>query len=138
MCNCSGRTNQYDKSTYNGDKKLYSLNSSEFIQTHTLRRNDSSFIGDVYVKLANDSVFSELYVINYSDTLYSIKRHILTSKLGRDIQVYEKDFYGYMFIVKKNDYFILTYYRKNGTIPSDNITIEWNYDKNILEFQKVP
>ena len=47
-------------------------------------------------------------------------------------------FYGYIFVLKRNDYFILTYLRNKGTNVSDDVTIEWNYESNILEKQKSP
>jgi len=41
-------------------------------------------------------------------------------------------------VLKKNDYYVLSYLRNNGANVSDDINIEWIYDKNILETQKLP
>jgi hypothetical protein len=79
-----------------------------------------------------------LYVVNERDTLYKINRNILTNTKGKDIEVFNEGFYGYLFVLKKNDYFVLSYLRNKGSNISDDITIEWNYENNVLEVQKVP
>jgi hypothetical protein len=138
MMNCSGKTNQSGNTSPVGTEKLLKENKTEFIKVHSLKKNDNTLIGDIYVKFINDSVFTDLYVINESDTLYSIKRHILISNFGKDTEVLEDGFYGYLFVLKKNDYFVLSNLGNKGANVSDDITIEWNYDKNILETQKLP
>lgn len=138
MMNCSGKTNQSGNTTPVGTVELLKENKTEFIKVHSLKKNDNTLIGDIYVKFINDSVFTDLYVINESDTLYSIKRNTFLNKVGKDIDVFSDGFYGYLFVLKKDDYFVLSYLRNNGANVSDDITIEWNYDKNILESQKHP
>lgn len=138
MLNCSGKTNQQGNSSLIETGKLLKENKTKFIKVHSLKRNDNTLIGDIYVKFINDSVFTDLYVINESDTLYSIKRNTFLNKEGKDIDVFRDGFYGYLFVLKKNDYFVLSYLRNNGKNVSDDITIEWSYDKNILESQKLP
>lgn len=138
MMNCSGKTNQSGNTSPIGTEKLLKENKTEFIKVHSLKKNDNTLIGDIYVKFINDSVFTDLYVINEFDTLYSIKRSTFLNKEGKDIDVFSDGFYGYLFVHKKNDYFVLSYLRNNGANVSDDITIEWIYDKNILETQKLP
>jgi hypothetical protein len=138
MMNCSGKTNQAGHTSPVGNEKLLKENKTEFIKVHSLKKNDNTLIGDIYVKFINDSIFTDLYVVNESDTIYSIKRSNFLNKEGKDIDVFSDGFYGYLFVLKKNDYFVLSYLRNNGANVSDDITIEWSYDKNILESQKLP
>ena len=138
MMNCSGKTNQSVNITPDGTEKLLKKNKTEFTKIHSLKKNDNTIIGDIYVKFINDSIFTDLYVINGNDTLYSVEKNILSNANGKDTEVLKDGFWGYMFILKKSDYFVLSCYGNNGTDVSDDITIEWNYDKNILELQKIP
>ena len=138
MMNCSGKTIELGSTSHFGTGELIEENNTEFIKIHSLKKNDNTFIGDIYVKFINDSVFTDLNVINESDTLYSIKRNVFLNKVGNDIDVFSDGFYGYIFVLKKNDYFVLSYLRNNGLNVSDDITIEWSYIKNILESQKLP
>lgn len=138
LLNCSGKTSQKGNSSNGGTEKLMKENISTFINVHSLKKIDHTLIGDIYAKFINDSIFTDLYVFNESDTLYSIKKSTFLNKEGKDIEVYNDGFYGYLFVLKKNDYIVLSYLRNNGANVSDDITIEWNYDKNILESQKLP
>ena len=138
MMNCSEKTNQSGNTSTVGTEKLLKENKTKFIKVHSLKMNDNTLIGDIYVKFINDSIFTDLYVINEFDTLYSIKRSTFLNNEGKDIDVFSDGFYGYLFVLKKNDYFVLSYLRNNGANVSDDITIEWSYDKNILESQKLP
>ena len=61
------------------------------------------------MRFINDSIFTDLYVVNNADTLYSNERNILANKKGRDFEVLNDDFYGYKFVLERNDYFVLTY-----------------------------
>lgn len=138
MGNCTGKIKQSGSPSPVGTEKLLSKNKTEFIKVHTLIKNDKTLIGDIFVKFINDSIFTDLYVINESDTLFSIKGSDFQNKKGIDFDVFSNGFYGYFFVLKKPDYFVLSYLRNNGVNVSDDITIEWNYDKNILETQKLP
>jgi hypothetical protein len=138
MMNCSGKTNQSGITLNAGSEKLLNVNKTEFIKVHSLKKNDNTLIGDIYVKFINDSIFTDLFVINSNDTIYSIEKNILSNTQGKDIEVLKDGFWGYKFILKKSDYLVLSCYGNFGTDVSDDITIEWNYDKNILEMQKIP
>ena len=119
-------------------KESNKIDNSAFLKVHSLKRKDGKFIGDIYVKFINDTIFTELYIVNKTDTLYSIKKSILVNTKGKDIEVFSDGFYGYKFVLKKNEYIVLSYYRNKGANVSDDITIEWNYDRNLLEVQKAP
>jgi hypothetical protein len=111
---------------------------NKFRKVHTLRRNDSTCIGDIYVRYINDGFFTDLYVINNVDTLYTITKSSFTNKRGKDLEVVEEGFYGYKFVIYRNDYFVLSYFQNKGANISDNISINWNYDLKILEVLKTP
>lgn len=142
LISCSANSNQegdiLKNDTTQQTKDSKSADNSLFVKVHSLKKNDNTSIGDIYVKFINDTTFTDLYVIYKRDTLYSIEKSVLTNTKGKDIDVYTDGFYGYIFVLKKNDYFVLSYLRNNGKNISDDITIEWNYDYNILETQKVP
>ena len=86
-----------------------------------------------------DEVFSSLIITNeMSDTLYSIDKWILTNKKGMDLKIYEKGFYGYRFISKNKDGFVLQALHDSGKSVSDNIWIKWDNPKKLFEVQKAP
>lgn len=138
LMSCSGKNRLSANPSPIRTDNLLKRHQTGFRKVHSLKKKDNTFIGDIYAKFINDSIFTDLYVINKSDTLYTIKRNTLFNKGGKDIEVYSDGFYGYLFVLKKNDYFVLSYLTKNGANVSDDITIEWSYDKNILEYQKTP
>ena len=111
--------------------------NNKFIKVYSMNYKNR-LIGDVFVKFVNDSVFTDLCVVKEQDTIYTINKDVFNNKKGRDIVVYNKGFWGYMFVLRNNDHFTLSYYRNNGMNISDDITIEWNYDKNVLEVRKLP
>lgn len=142
LLSCSTNSNQRNDKTKASNTAEINENKlpddNVFTKVYSLKKKDNSAIGDVYVKFINDSIFTDLCVVNEKDTLYTIKRNFLTNTKGKDIEVFNDGFYGYLFVLKKNDYFVLSYLRNNGSNISDDISIEWNYQDNILEVQKVP
>ena len=113
---------------------------NEFTKVYTMKKKDSTLIGDVYVKFENDSLFRYLYIINDGDTLYSIKNKFFLSKNGSvDMDVeFNKiglyDFWGYMFSVMYNDYFYIDFCNKRNVYEDfPPALIKWNYDNNIIE-----
>lgn len=117
-----------------------SCNNSQvkkFTFVHSLKTKTDDPIGNVYVKFLSDSVFTDLFIINSNDTLFTIRKTVLSSKNGKEAEVNKNGFLGYAFILKKDDYIVLTNLGENGQV-SDDITIEWNYDSKILELLKVP
>ena len=111
---------------------------NKFVKVHSLKKKDSTLIGEIYVRFINDSVFTDLHVINNLDTINSIKNNVFLNAEGKDIEVFKENFYGYMFIKKGMDYFTLSYLRNKGKNVSDDIRIIWNYEYNILENEKIP
>ena len=110
---------------------------SGFTKVYTMKKKDSTVIGDVYVKFENDSLFRYLYVVNKSDTLYSIKKNTLFLKDGKvDLKGSADNIYGYTFCTKWNDLFELNAWDKNGECAGDGVMILWDYDKNILNVLK--
>lgn len=136
--NSNKSTNDSKTNTISEVEKSKLPNKSTFTKVYTLTKKDNSVIGDIYAKYVDDSVFTDLYIVNERDTLYVIKKNILANTKGKDIEVFNEGFYGYLFVLKKNDYFVLSYLRNKGSNISDDITIEWNYENNILEVQNVP
>jgi hypothetical protein len=112
--------------------------NKELSEIYILKDKDSINIGRVFVSYIENEIFDYLYVINKKDTIYFIKKNILGNRKGKDIELYSKNFYGYKFVLKKNDYFILSGLGNKGKDISDNINIEWNYEKKILEVLKLP
>jgi hypothetical protein len=115
-----------------------SFEKSGFIKVHSLKKSDNSFIGDVYAKFINDSIFTDLYVINERDTLYKIDKCNLLNIKGKDINISCDEFWGYKFILKKKDYIVISYLSNKGKNVSDDITIEWNNLDGMLEIMKEP
>ena len=108
--------------------------NSEFTRVYTMKKNDSTVIGDVYVKFENDSLFRYLYVINKNDTLYSIKKNALFKK-DRIVDIEGSDvIYGYTFVLKEDDNFTISIWDKNGECAGDDASVVWDYDNNIMEF----
>lgn len=110
----------------------------ELTKVYTMKKKDSTLIGDVYVKFVNDSLFTDLYIINNNDTLYSIKgNNFFKRNGGVDIEG-GTDTYGYTFDIMRNDYFDINSWDKNGECAGDAAIIEWNYDDNMMEFLRTP
>lgn len=141
LIRCSANTNHKDN-IEPGEilpaKRNEKVIKNDFVKVHSLKGKDGTFIGDVFVNFKNDTVFTDLYVINLQDTLYSIEQNILSNKLGKDIEVLKTGFWGYLFVLKKDDYFVLSNLGDNGKTVSDDIILEWNYGDKILEVLKVP
>ena len=111
---------------------------SEFTRVYTMKKNDSTVIGGVYVKLENDSLFRYLYVINKNDTLYSIKENAFFKK-DRIVDIEGADeIYGYTFALKEDDNFTISTWDKNGKCVGDDASIVWDYDDNIMKFLRTP
>ena len=122
----------------NKEAKINKNNRNGYEKVHSLFKKDGTFIGDVYVSFINDDIFKDLYVIDETDTIYSVSRDVFSNAKGEDIRVFGEGFFGYRILLKKQDYIVLSYLRNTGANVSDDITIEWNYDHNVLEVQKVP
>jgi len=112
-------------------KFVYSLNS----------RSDD-YLGDLYVKEINDSVFSSLLIVekleNSHVRLYEVNNYTFSNKNGVDIEIRKNDFWGYRFELKRQDYFILTALHDKGKSVSDPIEIKWNDRDKIFEVSKTP
>jgi hypothetical protein len=143
LSSCSSNSNQRVDNSKTATiiskvKKPLPDNKSMFTKVHSLKKKDNTFIGDVYVKFINDSVFTDLYVVNSKDTLYTIKKNIFTNTKGKNLDVPNDNFYGYLFALKKTDSFTLSFLTNKGLDSSDDIIIEWNYQNNVLEFKILP
>ena len=108
--------------------------SSELTKVYTMKKKDSTVIGDIFVKFENDSIFRYLYIINNGDTLYSIKNNVFFNENNIvDVDgTIGKDIYGYTFLKTINDYILITYWDKNGGYKAFSPEIYWNYDDNII------
>ncbi len=114
------------------------VTKSKWESIFSLKTKDDTLIGTVFIKKINDTIFTELVVINNDDTIYHIDSTILKNYQGIDIEVGKNGFYGYKMILNKSDYFVINCLTNYGKNVSDDITIEWNYNKKLLEVQKVP
>jgi len=154
LCCCNQKHNQKDDCETNTQNtvcantlKTDSCNLSivnsvdfdgKFTKIYTMKKNDSTVIGGVYVKFENDSLFRYLYVINNSDTLYSIKENAFFKK-DRIIDIEGADvIYGYTFVLKGDDNLTISTWDKNGECAGDDASMAWDYDNNIMEFQRAP
>jgi hypothetical protein len=115
-----------------------------FQLVYNLRSKDGRDLGSIFIKplVDNKKVFSSLIILKNSasakDTLYNINGFNLCNSKGIDIKVYDKDLYGYRFVSKEKDNFILQALHNNGKSVSDNIWIRWNENKSIFEVDKAP
>ncbi len=110
----------------------------QFNKVYSLSKKNGDFIGDIFVNSTKDTIFNYLYVVNKKDTIYKIEKNILRNANGIDIQLYPKGFDGYIFFIIRKDYFVLSGLSNNGENVSDDINIEWNYEKGLLEVLKTP
>ena len=134
----STSTNRSNTHSLQRKTNVNKTNTIGFVKAFTLKRKDNITIGDVYVKYINDSIFTDLFIVNHSDTLYRIVKSAFFCRKKTDIRVYSNQFYGYKFAIKNKDSFTLSYYRNNCKYISDDIIIEWNYNNNILRVLKTP
>lgn len=110
-----------------------------FVLVHKLSTKENVPIGDVYVKIIDEDLFTDLLVLNSNkDTLYEIKHNVFRNSRGIDITVPDEDFYGYRFVSKHQDYFTVVFLENGGKDLSDNIVLKWKYDKNLIEVLKTP
>ena len=107
---------------------------SEFSKVYTMKKKDSTVIGDIYVKFGKNTIFSDLFIINNGDTLYSIKKNVFFKKNGVIDDAVTTNIYGYTFHIKGNDYFYLNTWNKNNKCEDEfPLFFEWNYDDNIIQ-----
>ena len=130
---------------------------NEFTKVHTMKKKDSTIIGDVYVKFEKDSLFRYLYVINEGDTLYSIKNTVFSCVMSplENFEDYEiivdwywdlnkigvPDFGGYRLAWMGIDVIGMELCHVSGISYGDfpfrdglYIVINWDYDYNMLVF----
>lgn len=127
----------------------------------TLKAPDGAILGDLTVthfntlpkdpevlnELGNDHVrnldgaFDSLYVvkeINEKKTiLYKVTREGFSNILGTEMEFANDKFYGFQFSAVFDDYFVLHGLANNGREISDDVTVKWNYEKNIFEISLV-
>lgn len=104
----------------------------------TLKTQNNIIIGDVYAEMINDSIFTKLQVCHGNDTIYWVDSTGFSNRNGEDLQVLQKGFFGYKVVLKRGDYFVLSYLTNGGKNVSDDITVEWNGQHGMLEVQKAP
>lgn len=109
-----------------------------FIKLTRLTKKGGDVIGDIYVGSNSRNFFDRVYVINGNDTVYKIENTTLSNKNGIDIKLNSKYITEYRFVMINQDYFILTGLGDGGSHVSDNISINWNYEDEILEFLRTP
>jgi hypothetical protein len=112
--------------------------ASTYKYIYTMRNKDDVLIGDVYANMINDTVFTDLFIMNKVDTIYMISHEFFFNPKNVDLKVLKDGFYGYRFVMKNKDYIVLSYLTNKGKNVSDDITIEWNYKKLLMEVQKEP
>lgn len=104
------------------------------------RLNES--IGSIYIKPIDSLIFSQLFILKESgvtvDTLYKIEENRLFNPEGLDVKVNGENHYGYRFVLKKNNYFVIIALNDEGNGVSDNINIMWNEKKKLFEVLKTP
>lgn len=122
---------------FSPNSKLYEY---EFV--YTLKNKTDNYLGDVYIKKVNDSVFHSLLIVNKLEKstikLYEISNYTLSNTIGIDMEIRKEEFWGYRFELMKHDYFVLTALHDKGKSVSDAICIEWNYEDQVFEVNKAP
>ena len=138
----SARSNNIKNQQKIENKRNVEQDSSKIEYIYQLQSKNGEPIGDVYAKMINNEVFTELFVLKIefskTDTLYHIKKSEFRNKKGIDLSFDSTGFFGYHFGLKKDDYFEITYLSDNGSHESDIITIEYNTQENIMEILKTP
>ena len=124
-------------------KFIYVSSTQETYQKiHSFYAKNNSHLGDVLVKYVNDSLISEMLIVNTTngniDTLYSIDSTKLSNPHGIDLQFNSAGFFGYLIVLKASDYIVLSFLSNFGENVADDITIEWNYEKNVFERMLTP
>jgi len=138
LLSCQGESGNSSNYFSGVDKSMEEIKRKDFEVIHTLRKKDSTLIGEIYARFIDKDVFDSLYVINKGDTIYSIERNILKNRNGIDLKAPEQGFYGYRIVLKKNDYFVIINLMEGGKKVSDNANIIWDYEKGLLQVEKVP
>jgi hypothetical protein len=124
-------------------QKTKKVVNPSWILTHTIDSGSDGKFCSVFIKPiedSSDSIFSSLVITadNTSDTLYMISQDILSNRFGTDIKVRIEGFFGYRFVSKNKDGFVLQALHDEGKSVSDNIWVKWNDKKKVFEVQKVP
>ena len=105
-----------------------------------LKEKNGQIIGDLIVNEIGTDIFNDLFVINknheQSDTIYSIIGTTFKNKKGIDFTFSNEDFFGYRFVLIKDDYFEIIFLSKGGTIESDILTIKYNTKEKLFEVLK--
>lgn len=133
FCFCS---DNIEVKTIESDKG--SVRYPHWVELFSLKTKDDLVIGDVFAERINDSIFTNLAVIRGKDTIYRIDSTLFSNTRGKDIQAGKEGFYGYKIVLVKADYFIVNCLTNLGANVSDDVTIEWNYQQDLLEVQKAP
>ena len=116
-------------------------NRNGYYKIHTLKKKDKTIIGDVYIKPITEKVFGSLFIIKENeskiDTLYLIKKNKFFNKNGLDIEVIDDNCYEFKLVLLKDNYIIVNSICREKATVSDDIKIEWNEDKGIMEVWKI-
>ena len=148
-CNISTNQNSQEKTPEknqkNSDTKYLEFNGEKvdlrnYVIEYEMFDSSSSSLGLVYVKHLNDSIFTDLLILekNANKIKYYINNHIFHKIDGIDEEIREDGFYGYQFLMKKDNYFTLSCFFNNGKNVGDDITILWKYENRIFETLKTP
>ena len=81
----SASSNQSNSHSLQRKTNVHKTSTIGFVKAFTLKRKDNIIIGDVYVKYINDSIFTDLFVVNHSDTLYRIVKSVFFCRKKTDI-----------------------------------------------------
>ena len=107
-----------------------------------IKMEDDNISCSVFVNTidkANKDVFNILKIKDEEHVqLYKIEKNILSNTNGIDIEVNKDDLYGYRFIKRNKDGFVIVALYESGERVSDNIWIKWNKQKELFEVQKIP
>lgn len=97
-------------------------------------------LGNAYVKNVNDTIFSSLVIVKDSTVIYEIRDLDFWNTRGVDFDIRKNrnNFFGYKAILAKKDYLDLVFYSDNGKSVSDDITLQWNYLREVFEVPLTP
>ncbi len=120
------------------EKKIRELKNYKWIQD--FKSNSDKFLGSLFIKPVNDSIFSSLRILKGKDTIYKIDHFDFWNSKGKDFDV-KKDtanFYGYILRLLQNKHVVIGYYSNKGKYVADDLTLYWDKKEQIFKIMTPP
>ncbi len=105
--------------------------------------DEKDLIGSIYVSYVDigKNIFSNIYVVKEIDgkniLFYEINDKGFFNQINKDTEIpVTSNFYGYKISTTDKDSFMVNLVSNDEKDISDDVTVQWNYDKNIFEVLK--